>query len=470
MPAGAARTATGITVSIARDPALVRTVRLVAAAVARRASQDEEFVEEVRLAVGEACALLVGQDGRPPPTAVPSRSGCASRTGSGSRSRPPATIAAQDPPTSDIDGVEPWALLRGLIDDFEITQDGDGTTCCRCPGRSAEPRSSPACRRGAAGEMWAIPQAVGPRDAAASVDSGTTPREAGHSLPTSAWTDRAARQTQTSTGRERPQEEDVCPGTSLPRRDRRQGCDRGPVRRQPDPRRRRRSHRARRAGDGGDVPPSGPRRRRGHREHEDHRARRCRRARTAYLTRQFKTLAVFAAIAFFAAASLLPADDDARSGSAARSSSWSARASPRRSATSACPSRCARTSASPRRPDSEGRDPAMRIAFRTGGMVGMADRRPRPARRRARRADLQGRRARPCSRASASAPRCSRCSCASAAASSPRPPTSAPTWSARSSRTSPRTTRATPRRSPTTSATTSVTAPAWRPTSSSRTP
>ena len=69
MPSGAARTATGITVAIARDPALVRTVRLVAAAVARRTSRDEEFVEEVRLAVGEACALLVGQDVLPGPVA-----------------------------------------------------------------------------------------------------------------------------------------------------------------------------------------------------------------------------------------------------------------------------------------------------------------------------------------------------------------------------------------------------------------
>ena len=59
---GVARTSTGITVSIARDPALVRTVRLIAAAVARRTSHDEEFVEEVRLAVGEACALMVGED------------------------------------------------------------------------------------------------------------------------------------------------------------------------------------------------------------------------------------------------------------------------------------------------------------------------------------------------------------------------------------------------------------------------
>ena len=127
MPTGSARTATGITVSIARDPALVRTVRLVAAAVARRASQDEDFVEEVRLAVGEACALLVGQDADPDwhdgPVEVRMRLEDRLRvtvvaTGS---------IAAQDPPTSDIDGVEPWALLRGLIDDFEISQD-EGST------------------------------------------------------------------------------------------------------------------------------------------------------------------------------------------------------------------------------------------------------------------------------------------------------------------------------------------------------
>jgi hypothetical protein len=48
----------GVTVTFARDTALVRTVRLIAAAVARRAARDEDFVEEVRLAVGEACGLL----------------------------------------------------------------------------------------------------------------------------------------------------------------------------------------------------------------------------------------------------------------------------------------------------------------------------------------------------------------------------------------------------------------------------
>ena len=127
MPSGAARTATGITVAIARDPALVRTVRLVAAAVARRTSKDEEFVEEVRLAVGEACALLVGQEVLPGPSLSPVEV----RMRVEDRLRvsvvAAGSVAAQDAPTSDIDGVEPWALLRGLIEDFEISQDAGST-------------------------------------------------------------------------------------------------------------------------------------------------------------------------------------------------------------------------------------------------------------------------------------------------------------------------------------------------------
>ena len=125
----------GVTIAIARDPALVRTVRLVAAAVARRATADEDFVEEVRLAVGEACALLVGRRRadrrrRPEPVEVQIR---ASTTGfavtvSGRRS------SAAGPGYEDIDGVDPWALLRGLSEDLDDTEDA-GTTTLECPGR-----------------------------------------------------------------------------------------------------------------------------------------------------------------------------------------------------------------------------------------------------------------------------------------------------------------------------------------------
>ena len=40
-------------------PAHVRTARLVAAALARRAGVDEDVIDEVKLAVGEACARAV---------------------------------------------------------------------------------------------------------------------------------------------------------------------------------------------------------------------------------------------------------------------------------------------------------------------------------------------------------------------------------------------------------------------------
>lgn len=122
---GAEHSSSGITVSIARDPALVRTVRLIAAAVARRTSQDEEFVEEVRLAVGEACALMVGEDGSGsgPVTVTLSM---ADRLMVDVVSAGP--VAVSDAPDSDLDGVEPWALLRGLIEDLTVEHDGGVTT------------------------------------------------------------------------------------------------------------------------------------------------------------------------------------------------------------------------------------------------------------------------------------------------------------------------------------------------------
>ena len=187
----------------------------------------------------------------------------------------------------------------------------------------------------------------------------------------------------------------------------------------------------------------------------------------AYLSRQFRTLAVFVVLVFLLLF-LLPGRRRGRCGSGAASSSSSGALF---SATIGyigmwlAVQANVRVAAAAREGDRDAgipdRVPHRRRRRHVHG-------RPRPARRRRRRAASTGRRARPCWRASASAPRCSRCSCGSAAASSPRPPTSAPTSSARSSRASPRTTRATPRPSPTTSATTSATAPAWRPTCSSR--
>ena len=128
MAPGPSGTATGVTVSIARDPALVRTVRLVAAAVARRTGRDEDFVEEVRLAVGEACALLLGEDTELDSLRAPVTVAISIDDGLAVDVVSVGTVETEDPPHSDIDGVEPWALLRGLIEDFTVLQDGATTT------------------------------------------------------------------------------------------------------------------------------------------------------------------------------------------------------------------------------------------------------------------------------------------------------------------------------------------------------
>lgn len=117
---GSARTRTGVSLSIVRDPSLVRTVRLVAAAVVRRASQDEELVEEIRLAIGEACAVLVSGLG-----------GGATDELDGDRLKLQIDVdsnrlfvtvrCAGDgvlTPTAGV--VDPWALLRGLSDDLVV--------------------------------------------------------------------------------------------------------------------------------------------------------------------------------------------------------------------------------------------------------------------------------------------------------------------------------------------------------------
>jgi serine/threonine-protein kinase RsbW len=52
-----------VDVSFSALPAHVRTARLVALAVARRAGVDEDLLDEVRLAVGEACSRAVGVNG-----------------------------------------------------------------------------------------------------------------------------------------------------------------------------------------------------------------------------------------------------------------------------------------------------------------------------------------------------------------------------------------------------------------------
>jgi anti-sigma regulatory factor (Ser/Thr protein kinase) len=120
-------------------PEHVRTARLVAAAVARRARVDEAVLDEVRLAVGEACTRAVGlhqSHGVTTPVRVvlieeeklfsievgdeapvPPASGAGGGAGS------PSDGESEEADTEDDMGL---AVISGLVDDMEVTSGETG--------------------------------------------------------------------------------------------------------------------------------------------------------------------------------------------------------------------------------------------------------------------------------------------------------------------------------------------------------
>jgi hypothetical protein len=119
-----------VSIAIARDPALVRTVRLVAAAVARRSGQDEGVVEEIRLAVGEACAVMIGPDTDEASAATTTTEGDQVRVGltaarDGFSVSVTGRVGAADTGLDDF-SLDPWMLLRGLDENLVLDEDADG--------------------------------------------------------------------------------------------------------------------------------------------------------------------------------------------------------------------------------------------------------------------------------------------------------------------------------------------------------
>ena len=121
-------------------PAHVRTARLVVVAAARRAGLDDELVDELRLALGEACSRAVGLHARHAPdqpvrVTVDDRPGTLVVTVTDAG---PAAGPAPDDVVEDLfeDGaseemVDPdvaLAVLTGLLDAVEITPTDSGTT------------------------------------------------------------------------------------------------------------------------------------------------------------------------------------------------------------------------------------------------------------------------------------------------------------------------------------------------------
>jgi len=125
-------------------PAHVRTARLVTVAAARRAGLRDELVDELRLAVGEACARAVGLHARHAPderVSVTVRDDVLGLTVT-VRDRGPEIgpavddlagelldTGAGDPDDDVVDPDVALALLTGLVDEVEVTSHaGEGTT------------------------------------------------------------------------------------------------------------------------------------------------------------------------------------------------------------------------------------------------------------------------------------------------------------------------------------------------------
>ena len=146
-------------------PAHVRTARLVAASVARRCGVDEALLDEVRLAVGEACSRAVGLHRRSgltdpvtvrfredpyrfsveiqdsvstlDPEVVRSARGARSRLGPNRSVAPGTTRDVDGRSVADagallhgeadlLDGTLGLAVISGLVDDVEVHADSGG--------------------------------------------------------------------------------------------------------------------------------------------------------------------------------------------------------------------------------------------------------------------------------------------------------------------------------------------------------
>jgi len=128
-----------VEVSFTALPAHVRTARLVATAVARRSGVPESMLDEVRLAVGEACSRAVEANRRASP-AEPVRIALTDSggrfqvevtdtgAGPGGAARPAgagrAAGAGSDAALSGF-GI---AVIAGLADDVQVTQTAEGTS------------------------------------------------------------------------------------------------------------------------------------------------------------------------------------------------------------------------------------------------------------------------------------------------------------------------------------------------------
>ncbi len=110
-------------------PAHVRTARLVAAAVARRSGVDESLLDEVRLAVGEACSRAVEEHRLHCPT-EPVRLALTEEAGRFEVEVTDTSLRPAGPGTGRavVPGGFGIAVIAGLADDVQISETSAGTS------------------------------------------------------------------------------------------------------------------------------------------------------------------------------------------------------------------------------------------------------------------------------------------------------------------------------------------------------
>lgn len=114
------------------SPEHVRTARLVAAAVARRAGVDESVLDELRLAVGEACSRAVGlhelHELRTPVrvSLTEGEKSFSIEVGDDAPGTVPLPRDGAEEAGSESTDELGLAVISGLVDDFEVAADADG--------------------------------------------------------------------------------------------------------------------------------------------------------------------------------------------------------------------------------------------------------------------------------------------------------------------------------------------------------
>lgn len=137
MTGTAAETDVTVTLRLPPNAAHVRTARLIAAAMARRSGVGEDVLDEVRLAVGEACARAVRMQERQG-VAEPVTVEFSELTRFRVSVIDAAKTGADDELTAMANGAAPWsdpsgdalglALLGAVVQDLVVDQEADGGT------------------------------------------------------------------------------------------------------------------------------------------------------------------------------------------------------------------------------------------------------------------------------------------------------------------------------------------------------